>query len=134
MSRYDDIIHLPRPVSQRHAHMSLCARAAQFAPFAALTGYEAVIAETERLTDHFVELDGEAIEALNRQLLRIADRLPQCPTVTATYFLPDERKSGGSYREKTGQVKKLDTTFGVLLFADRTEIPLSQLLTVCLLE
>lgn len=121
MSQYDDIIHLPRPES-RHAKMPLIDRAAQFSPFAALTGYDGIIAETGRLTERCVDLDESAIEELNKRLLSLAQQLDSSPTATVTYFQPDERKDGGSYLTKTGQVKKLDTQFGFLEFTDRCRI------------
>lgn len=128
MDQYKDILHLPHPVSQRRAQMPLIDRAAQFAPFAALTGYDGIIAETGRVTDRSVDLDETAITELNQKLCRLADCMDRCPAVTVVYFLPDPRKDGGSYETKTGTVKKLDTLKGVLIFADRTEIPFSQLL------
>ena len=128
MSKYDDIIHLSQPVSQRHAKMPLSGRAAQFAPFAALTGYEGIIAETGRQTERCVDLDESAIESLNKRLHTLAQRLESLPTATVTYFQPDARKDGGSYLTKTGQVKKLDTVYGFLEFTDRTRIPFHTIL------
>ena len=121
MSNYDDIIHLPRPQS-RHAKMPLIDRAAQFSPFAALTGYDGIIAETGRQTERCVDLDESAIEELNKRLRTLAQQLESNPTATVTYFQPDERKDGGSYLTKAGQVKKLDTVYGFLEFTDRTRI------------
>jgi len=122
MSRYDDILHLPHHVSQRRAPMSLQDRAAQFSPFAALTGYDGVIAEAGRLTERFVELDEGSIQQLNEQLRQILSLLDSQPTVTVTWFQPDQRKDGGRYETKTGPVKKLDTIAQILIFADRTEV------------
>lgn len=121
MSSYDDILHLPRPQS-RHAKMPLIDRAAQFSPFAALTGYDGIIAETGRQTERCVDLDESAIEELNKHLRTLAQQLESSPTATVTYFRPDERKDGGSYLTKAGQVKKLDTVYGFLEFTDRTRI------------
>ena len=128
MGSYDDILLAPRPVSDRRAHMSLTDRAAQFAPFAALTGYDGIIAETGRVTERSVDLDETAIAELNQKLCTLAARMDRCPAVTAVYFLPDPRKDGGSYETKTGTVQKLDTLNGALIFADRTEIPFARLL------
>lgn len=128
MSNYDDIINLTHHVSERHAKMPLSSRAAQFAPFAALTGYDGIIAETGRQTKRCVELDENAIEALNKRLRTLAQRLENQPTATVTYFQPDARKDGGSYLTKTGQVKKLDTVCGFLEFTDRTRIPFNSIL------
>lgn len=130
MSRYDDILLLPRHVSDRRAPMSMIDRAAQFSPFAALTGYDGVIAEAGRLTERCVDLDGEAVCQLDRQLQRLSEQTHLRPTVTVTWFEPDERKEGGSYRTKTGPVKKLDAAGQYLLFADRTQIPFHQLISL----
>lgn len=130
MSRYDDILLLPRHVSVRRAPMSMIDRAAQFSPFAALTGYDGVIAETARLTEQCMELDGESIQQLDLQLQKLQELLPLRPIVTVTWFQPDERKDGGSYRTKTGPVKGMDTVERYLLFADRTRIPFPLLIAL----
>lgn len=127
MSRYDDIIHLPHHVSEKRARMPLADRAAQFSPFAALTGYDGVIAEAGRLTQRFVDLDETAIGELDLELRRIAEHIQTQPLVTVTWFVPDNTKDGGSYRTVTAQVKKLDTTERLLLFTDRTEVPFYQI-------
>ena len=127
MSQYDDILHLPRPES-RHAKMTLASRAAQFSPFAALTGYEGIIAETGRLTERCVALDENAIAELNARLCALAERIDSLPTATVTHFLPDKYKDGGSYVTVTGQVKRLDTLYGFLEFTDRTRIPFENIL------
>lgn len=127
MSDYTDILHLSRPVSQKHARMTLLDRAAQFAAFAALTGYEDVIEETGRLTDSCTELDESVISAIDRQLQALAERIQSRPTVSVTYFLPDLHKEGGSYQTKTGKLKSIDSVFHRLLFADRTEIPFASI-------
>lgn len=104
--KYDDIINLPRHVSSRHPHMPLLDRAAQFSPFAALTGHDAAIKETARLTDTQIELDEDSKEMLNERLLLLRAYMAEKPEVTVTYFKPDERKRGGSYVTVTGTVKK----------------------------
>ncbi len=129
-SPYEDIIHLPHPVSARHASMSLADRAAQFSPFAALTGYEDVIAESGRLTCQPVELTGAAVEELNEALEKLAKNIGALPEVTLTYFTPDGRKAGGSYRTVTGRVRRMDTAEGYLEFTDRSQIPLSQIIAL----
>lgn len=134
MSRYDDIIHLPHHVSEKRVQMPLLDRAAQFSPFAALTGYDAVIAETGRLTERCVDLDESAIAELNQQLRKLAERIDSRPTVTVTYFQPDPRKDGGSYQTKTGTVKKLSTTDQHLIFTDRTQIGFDQLIDLRLAD
>ena len=109
MSRqYDDIINLPHHVSATRPQMSMIDRAAQFAPFAALTGYDAAIKETGRLTDEKIELDEESLNILNMKFQILVDNLADEPEVTFTYFKPDERKAGGAYIEVTGTVKKVD--------------------------
>ena len=95
MGHYDDIIHLQHPTSPKHPRMPLGDRAAQFAPFAALTGYDAAIKETARLTDSQIELDENAKAELDQMLRQIYDQLPDAPSVVITYFEPDRMKSGG---------------------------------------
>ena len=99
---YADIIDLPHHVSQNHPQMSMHDRAAQFAPFAALTGYEAEVGETARLTAERRELDEQEAQELNRRLADLAARLPDRPEVTIEYFVPDERKAGGASVSGTG--------------------------------
>ena len=130
MSDYEDILHLSRPVSPRHAKMSLMGRAAQFSSFAALTGYEDVIKETGRLTDRCSELDESTIENLDRQLHSLSARIQCYPAVSVTYFLPDKRKEGGSYQTKTGRLKAIDLISHLLLFDDRTEIPINSIIQI----
>lgn len=130
MSAYEDILLSSRPVSSKHAPMSLHDRAAQFAPFAALTGYDGVIAETGRLTQRRIELDEGAIAQLNEQLKAILSVIDRQPTVTVTWFQPDERKEGGSYETRTCTVKKLDVVGQYLEFTDRRQICFSQILTI----
>lgn len=119
---YEDILHLPRPVSQKHAPMSLQDRAAQFSPFAALTGYDAAVAETARQTEQPIELDVDAKADLNEKLLFLHDHILKSPTVTVTYFTPDDRKIGGTYVTVTGRVYKLDSLNKWLLMEDGTRI------------
>lgn len=106
--KYDDIINLPHHVSQKHPQMSALNRAAQFSPFAALTGHEDAINETARLTDVFVELSDDKIEQLNDQLQILKENLNQEPECEITYFKPDEKKDGGSYVTVCGKIKKID--------------------------
>ncbi len=127
---YDDIIHLSRPVSARHRPMSMTARAAQFSPFAALTGYEAAVQETARLTDPRAQLDEGQIEAINRQLVYLQAHIADQPTATVTYFLPDLRKEGGAYQTVSGAVKKIDGMAQLLWMADGTKIPLPDIYEV----
>ena len=123
-NRYDEIINLPHHVSKTRPQMPMSDRAAQFAPFAALTGYESAIKETGRLTDERIELDEEALTALDRKYQLLMDTLDDAPEVTIIYFQPDERKAGGQYVSATGTVKKVDTFGRRILLQDGTRIPL----------
>ncbi len=130
LHRYDDIIHLPRHVSAVHPPMPVSDRAAQFAPFAALTGYGDAVRETARLTEEQAELCEEETEALDRALKSILQRGTDSVSVTVTYFAADQKKAGGAYRSYTGTLKKPDTHRGMLVFADGTEVPLSDVLSL----
>ena len=123
-SKYDSIMNLPHHVSKTRPQMPMSDRAAQFAPFAALTGYDSAIKETGRLTDERIELDEEALAALDRKYQLLMDALDDTPEVTITYFQPDERKAGGQYVSATGTVKKVDTFGRRILLQDGTRIPL----------
>lgn len=126
---YSDIINLPHHVSRNHPRMTMMARAAQFAPFAALTGYDAVIDETARLTDKQVELEEYDNERLNRKLAELMEAAdPQ--EITISYFKPDSRKSGGSYITLTGRVKKIDTYERVIYMDGGTKIPLGNIMDI----
>lgn len=124
---YDDILHLPHPTSKTHPQMSRQDRAAQFAPFAALTGYEDVILEAGRLTDRRVELDEEAKAELDARL-RLAMELDA--EVTVTWFRPDDKKSGGSYVTTTGHIKRADEFRCVLVVKGGAEVPLDEITAV----
>jgi hypothetical protein len=121
---YDDIIHLPHHVSRNHPQMPLRDRAAQFAPFAALTGYEAAVGETARLTSERRELDPQEAEELNCRLAALIARLPERPEVTVEYFVPDDRKSGGAYVTVTGRVRHISVPEKTLVMEDGTVISL----------
>ena len=123
-NRYDEIINLPHHVSTTRPQMPMSDRAAQFAPFAALTGYDSAIKETGRLTDERIELDEEALTALDRKYQLLIEALDDAPEVTIIYFQPDERKAGGQYVSATGTVKKVDTFGRRILLQDGTRIPL----------
>ncbi|MGI6403602.1 MAG: hypothetical protein ACOX0K_05140 [Oscillospiraceae bacterium] len=121
---YDDIIHLPRPISKTRPKMAVADRAAQFSPFAALTGFEAAVKETARLTDERVELDEDRKRVLNDQLQIIAERIKERPEISITYFQPDSKKTGGAYRTVTGTAKKIDEYHRVVTLTDGTAIPI----------
>lgn len=126
---YDDIIRLPHHVSQNHPQMSMHDRAAQFAPFAALTGYEVAVGETARLTTERRELDAQEAEELNRRLTDLAARLKDRPKVTIEYSVPDERKSGGAYVTVTGRMRHISVA-KMTLVMDGTEIPMEDVVSV----
>ena len=116
--RYDDVINRQHPTSKKHPRMSNMNRAAQFAPFAALTGYEESIEETARLTDRRIELSEYEIEELNAKLNFIQEHIKERPEVIITYFQPDERKEGGTYVTVTGRVRRIDEVNRVMVFED----------------
>ena len=118
MSRYDDIINLPHHVSTNRPRMSMHDRAAQFAPFAALVGYDDAVAETARLTESRPELDEQEQRELNARLCALADHIQEHPEVRIRYFVPDEHKSGGAIIEVSGKVKKISATDGTIVMAD----------------
>ncbi len=123
---YDDIIDLPHHVSERHPQMSMYNRAAQFAPFAALTGHDAAITEAARLTDAELELSESDAEVLNRKLAYLQS-LDEKPTISVTYFVPDDRKKGGSYHTTSGIIKRIEPDEGVLQFEDGTGISICRI-------
>ena len=120
---YDDIINLPHHISKRHPQMSLYNRAAQFAPFAALSGHDDAIEETARLTDEQRELTQGESEELNRKLAYLIQRNENTP-VDILYFQPDGRKNGGSYRTVSGTIKRIDDLEDRIVLTDGTSIPL----------
>ena len=131
--RYDDIIHLSRPVSSRRTRMSNYDRAAQFSPFAALTGFEAAIEETGRLTDSRIELDEGGKQLLDEQVHTILDMIHIQPEVKIVWFQYDERKAGGRYVTTVGNVRKIDTYNEKLLLTDGQSIPMGEIISLTLL-
>ena len=128
--KYDDIIYLSRPVSSRRAGMSNYDRAAQFSPFAALTGFEAAIEETGRLTDSRIELDEGGRQLLDEQMQAVVEVIQTQPKVEITWFCYDERKVGGAYIRTVGYAKKIDIFNGKLLLADGQVIPLGEIFSI----
>ena len=118
--KYDDIMGLPHHRSLRHAPMSVENRAAQFMPFAALTGYDAAISEAGRMTDGFQELEEDAKEILDAKLQILEEKAGEKPEVTIRFFVPDERKEGGSYQELSGKLRKVDRR-GMQVFLEQEE-------------
>ena len=128
--KYDEIMGLPHHVSKTRPQMPMSDRAAQFAPFAALTGYDAAIKETGRLTDERIELDVEALSALDMKYQLLMEALDEAPEVTITYFQPDERKAGGKYVSAVGAVKKIDDFERRITMRDGAKIPMDDVLSI----
>ena len=127
MGNYDDIIGLPHHESAKHPKMPALDRAAQFMPFAALTGHNAAVMETERLTDSRMELDEMKKEELNERLQFIKEQLLQKPQISITYFLPDTQKNGGAYLTITGTVRKIEQTRHQVIMENGTVIPMDDI-------
>ena len=126
MKDYSKIISLPHHQSATRKRMSNYDRAAQFAPFAALTGYEAVVEEAARLTDARLELSEDMKTMLNDKMQMILDNLENEPFVTITYFVPDKRKAGGAYVDVSGIVERIDEYERCIIMKDETKIPIEQ--------
>lgn len=124
ISEYEDIMNLPHHVSTKRPQMPMLDRAAQFSPFAALTGYDDAIHETGRLTDEKIDLSEEEKEALDRKQQILLERLDERPALTVIYFVPDEKKSGGAYVTKSGKLKKIDEVERMMTLTDGTKISL----------
>lgn len=130
MTKYDDIIHLPHHVSKTRPRMKAIDRAAQFSPFAALTGYDRAVKETARLTDDRVELDEYMKNALSHRLQIIEDRLEELPEIEITYFQPDQKKNGGAYVSAINAVKKIEKYERVVVMMDGTVIPIDEIVSI----
>ena len=130
MGKYDDIINLPHHISSKHPRLSMEQRAAQFAPFAALTGYGDSIKETARLTDNRIELNEEEKEMLNIKLQELKSKISTLPQVTITYFVPDAKKAGGEYITKMSRLKKIDEYKKIIILEDKTIIPIDEIIEV----
>lgn len=130
MSKYDDIIDLPHYQSKTRPHMPVSDRAAQFAPFAALTGYGDAINETERLTDQRIELSESQIAELDWRMGELLSRIDEKPRITVTYFIADERKAGGKYVTRSGVLNKFDERNRILYLEDGTKISLKDIVEI----
>ncbi len=130
MGKYDGIINLPHHTSPKRLRMSMLDRAAQFSPFAALTGYDSAIKETARLTEERIELDENEQEALDVQLQIIREHLKEKPEITVTYFQQDVRKAGGAYLSLTGNVKQIDDYEKCIVMMDKQKIPVENVISV----
>lgn len=125
---YEDIIHLPHHVSSKRPPMPMSDRAAQFSPFAALTGYDDAIRETGRLTEQKIQLDEEALAILDEKFHALQEHLDEHPEIQFTYFKPDERKVGGTYITTSGIVKKIQEYERQLILEDGSVIPIDDIL------
>ena len=129
MDNYSDIINLSRPVSKR-PRMSLKQRSAQFAPFAALTGYKGQVKETARLTNKKIEINEELKEILDLKIQLIQEKIKEQPDLTITYFIPDDKKQGGKYKTVTNSVKKIDTYKNEIILIDGTTIAIDEIIDI----
>ena len=129
-SKYEEIMKRPHHVSKTRPQMPMSDRAAQFAPFAALTGYDSAIKETGRLTGEKIELDEEALTALDMKYQILMDAFDDAPEVTITFFQPDERKAGGKYVSAVGAVKKIDDFERRITMQDGAKIPMDDVLSI----
>ena len=127
---YDDIINLPHYEPKHHPRMSMWNRAAQFAPFAALTGYDAAIQKSGRLTDEWIELEDSSNEELNRKMELLLSKISEQPHVIIEYFVPDEHKEGGSYQSYTGNVKRIDEYEQTMIMTDGIIIQLRMITNI----
>ncbi len=120
--RYDDIIKLSRPVSKMHPPMPMEDRAAQFSPFAALTGFCGAVRETSRLTEKKQDLDEESLAKLDERIARLKLAFPERPPVSITYFVQDEKKAGGRYLTQTVKIRRIDEVLRILFSEDGKQI------------
>ena len=130
MNTYTDIIDHPHYQSMTRPHMTMLNRAAQFAPFAALSGYDESVRETERLTDQRIELDESEIAELNDKLQYLYLTKAEHPQVSITYFVKDIRKDGGSYETISGTVKNIDAVFAYVVMDDGSLIPIKDIYAI----
>lgn len=133
-TNYDDIKHLSRPQYDEFPPMSRHDRAAQFSPFAALVGYDDAVAETARLTDSKIELTEDQAAELNDKMNMLLDRISEQPEIRVTYFIPDEKKSGGRYVDKQGVVRIFDEYSQELVFMDKVRINIRDIIDLIILE
>ena len=130
MNPYEDIINLPHPTSTKHPRMSMINRAAQFSPFAAISGYDAAIQETARLTDQRILLDDHTKAALDEKLRLLVEAINEQPEAAITYFLSDKKKTGGEYITIAGRVKRIDNIGREIVMTDRQIIPIDDILNI----
>ena len=128
--KYDDIINLGHPTSKKHPRMPIRDRAAQFAPFSALVGYDEAVEETARVTDDMIEQSDEMMAILNEKLSSLKERIGSRPGVAVTYFIPDERKSGGRYVIARGQLVKINDFARTITLSDGKEIAFDKIFSI----
>ena len=128
--KYDDIINLSHPTSKKHPRMPIRDRAAQFAPFAALVGYDDAVEETARVTDEMTEQSDEMKAILNERLSSLKERLCEQPSVSVTYFIPDEKKSGGRYVIARGKITKINDFSATVTMSDGREIAFDKIYSI----
>lgn len=127
MGDYDDIVNLPHYEPKRHPRMSMMARAAQFAPFAAVAGHDAAIREEGRVTDEWADIGESESKELDNKMALLITRQTENPMVTIEYFLPDSRKSGGTYQTIAGNVRRIDDYERVVELTDGRKIPVAMI-------
>ena len=127
---YDDIINLEHHISKKHPQMSLYARSAQFAPFAALTGYEDAVRETSRETSKQIDIDDEIKAILDGKIQMLSELIKKKPEVSITYFIHDLKKDGGAYITVDGIIKKIDAYNQNIVLIDKTEIPINDIIDI----
>ena len=130
--KYEDIINLPHHISKKHPQMTMESRAAQFAPFAALVGYEDAVEETARLTTKRIELNEEEKNILDMKLQMLKEQMHVqiYPEISVMYFVPDLKKEGGKYIKISGTIKKIDEYKQLLILDDKTQIPINEIINI----
>ena len=124
---YEDIVNLPPHISKKHSQPTMLERAARFAPFAAITGYEEMVLEEARVTEERIELDEGTLAMLNEKLNIIHESLDSEPVIQITYFEPDKKKSGGAYISVTGTVKRIDEYERLVIMSDGKKIRIDEI-------
>ena len=125
--KYNDIINLPHHVSKKHPQLSKASYAAQFSPFAALSGYEGIVSEAARFTNERVELGDKEKDILNAKLQIIGEHIKEHPELELTYFQKDKKKTGGAYLKKTAQIKRIDDLERIMYSTDGTNLPMDDI-------
>ena len=130
MNKYDEIINIPHFDPKNHKRMSIMERAAQFSPFAALTGYSESVKETARITKDKIELSEDMKYEIDNKLQLIEDHLKEKPEINVLYFIKDKKKSGGDYSEYNGIIRRIDKVNGKIIFMDKTIIDLKNVIDI----